>query len=340
MTKSYIGSLLRSVMGAPPAPARGSEEFLRLFKKHKAAIYRNLDLFGMSFAQLSFPLLYARCCAGYYAEERGEFLLVTNGRRHYALPLVSDRRAFVRAVLSLVDEGGRVMEFLEIPSMNNSPNRFPEFICETEALATLAGRRLKSYRRDVKRLEGAGVRVEEGIDEGVDEMLALNSQWYSDFEYRKGFKAERRAESEAIIRLASLHVGDRDLVRLFLATAPQVENGAATSLETRRLCGFLVTCRLSEKYWAGVLSRSLYEYSGLGNYLWQRAAQVYLREGVPLENDGTAGSDPALSAYKQRFASRLINSYRLRGRWLSRYRVFSGPRLRGLKEASQSSVFD
>jgi hypothetical protein len=40
---------------------------------------------------------------------------------------------------------------------------------------------------------------------------------------------------------------------------------------------------------------------------------------VPMENDGTAGSDPALSASKRRFASEQLSTYRLRGRWLSRY---------------------
>ena len=64
MTKTSIIPFLKSIRRSD---APGPEEFLRLFKKHKSAIYRNLDSFNMNFAQLSFPLLYGRCRAGYYA---------------------------------------------------------------------------------------------------------------------------------------------------------------------------------------------------------------------------------------------------------------------------------
>lgn len=316
MTKTSFIPFLKSG-GRSDAP--GPAEFVRLFKKHKSAIYRNLDLFGMNFAQLSFPLLYSRCCAGYYAEERPEFLLVTNHKRHFVLPLTGDRQAFMKAVLDLVGRGGKLTDFLAVPSMPHRPNRYPEFICETRFLATLPGRRLKSYRHDVRRLSALGIVVEEGLEQS-NELLALNSQWYADFEYRKGFKAERFTESETIISLASLHPDDKDLVRVFRALIPVSERASASPHKVWKLCGFLITCRLSETYWAGVLSRSLFEYSGLGHYLCQQAAQVYLQEGVLMENDGTAGSDPALSASKQRLASDLINTYRLRGRWLARYR--------------------
>lgn len=304
------------------ASDHASEEFLRLFVKHKSAIYRNLDLFKMNFAQLSFPVLYAKCCAGYHAEERAEFLLVTNAKRHSVLPLVDNWEAFLSAVTRLVSKGGRVSDFLEIPALLDRPNRYPEYICETEFLATLPGRKVKAYRYDVRKLEAMGVVIEEGV-ERADDLFRMNKQWYSDFEYRKGFKAERFSESEAIISLASLSPGDKDLVRVFRAVMPTYETASEPSRKIRKLCGFLITCRLSETYWAGVLSRSLIEYSGLGHYLWHKAAQVYLKEGVPMENDGSAGFDPALSFYKQRFASELINTYRLQRKWLSRHRELS-----------------
>jgi hypothetical protein len=202
--------------------------------------------------------------------------------------------------------------------VTHRPNRYPEFICETEFLATLPGRRLKSYRHDVRRLETMGVRLEEGT-EGAEELLELNRQWYADFECRKGFKAERLSESESIISLAAGSRDDRDLVRVFRALIPVCETTSVPVRRVMKLCGFLVTCRLTENYWAGVLSRSLFEYSGLGHFLCQLAARVYLSEGVPMENDGTAGSDPALSASKLRLASEQLSTHRLRGRWLSRY---------------------
>jgi hypothetical protein len=309
-------SLLKKAAARPPARDGGAEEFLRLFGGHKQAIYRNLDAFGMNFAQLSFPLLYARCRAGYRAEERPQFLLVTNRWRHFVLPLTGDRQEFLSAVAELVGRGGGVMHFLEVPHLPHRPNRYPEYICETEFMAALPGRRLKSYRYDIRRMEALGVRVEEGA-ERADELLELNRRWYSDFECRKGFRAERFAESEAIISLAVENRDDKDLVRVFRALLP----GGGGAAGEPKLCGFLVTCRLSENYWAGVLSRSLCEYSGLGHYLCQKAAQVYLREGVPMENDGTAGSDPALSASKERLASGQLYTYRLRRRWLPGYRV-------------------
>ena len=298
---------------------QNAKEFLCLFEKRKAAIYRNLDLFDMNFAELSFPSLYARCQAGYGVEERPEFLLVTNNRKHFVLPLVSDWQAFMNAVIELVGKGGKVMAFPEITSMPYRPNRYPEYICETEFLATLPGRKVKAYRYDVRRMEATGIVVEEGM-EGADDLFRLNERWYADFEYRKGFRAERFAESEAIISLASLYPDDKDLVRVFRAVIPKYETTTETPQRTAQLCGFLITCRLSESYWASVLSRSLFEYSGLGHYMWQKAAQAYLKEGVPMENDGTGGFDPALCAYKQRFSSELINTYQLRGKWLSRYR--------------------
>ena len=317
--KTPFISLLKRSVTRPSVPGDGAEEFLRLFGKHKREIYRNLDSFGMNFAQLSFPLLYARCRAGYRAEERPEFLLVTNRRRHFVLPLTGDREEFLGAVLDLVGRGGKVTDFLEIPSVTHRPSRYPEFICATEFLAALPGRRLKSYRHDVRRLEALGVRVVEGLEE-ADELSELNRQWYSDFEYRKGFKAERYAESEAVISLAAVSRDDKDLVRVFRALVPVCETTSVPARRVMKLCGFLVTCRLTESCWAGVLSRSLCDYSGLGHYLIQRAALAYLREGVPMENDGAAGSDPALHASKQRFASEQISTYRLRGGWLSRYR--------------------
>ncbi len=316
MTKISIIPFLKS--GRRP-DAHGPAEFLRLFKKHKSSIYRNLDSFGMNFAQLSFPLLYSRCCAGFYAEERPEFLLVTNNKRHLVLPLTDDRQTFMKAVLELIGRGGKLTDFLAVPSMPHRPNRYPEFICKTEFLATLPGQRVKSYRNNVRRLSARGIVVEEGLEQ-ADDLLALNSQWYADFEYRKGFKAERFQESEAIISLAGLHPDDKDLVRVFRATIPVCERASEAPRRVRKLCGFLITCRLSESYWAAVLSRTLFEYSGLGHYLFQEAARLYLQEGVLMENDGAAGSDPALSATKQRLASDVINSYRLRGRWLARYR--------------------
>jgi len=311
-------SLLKKSVTRQSAPGDCAEEFLRLFRKHKQAVYRNLDSFGMNFAQLAFPLLYSRCREGFHAEERPEFLLVTNYRRHYVLPLTNDRAAFLCAVIELVRKGGRVTDFLEVPHMPNRPSRYPEYVCRTEFLANLPGRRVKAYRYDVRKLEAMGVRVEEGLAD-AGELLELNRQWYSEFERRKGFKAERFSEAEAVVSLADLCRDDHDLVRVFRALAPVCETASVPARRTLKLCGFLVTCRLSENYWAAVLSRSLFEYSGLGHYMWQRAAQVYLREGVPLENDNSAGFDPALSAYKERFSSQLISPYHLRAGRLSRF---------------------
>jgi len=316
MAKTSLVSFFKSLKRAPP-PGHAPEEFLRLFTRHKPAIHRNLDLFQMNFAQLCFPMLYARCRAGYHAEERAEFLLVTNRRRHYVLPLTDDWPAFAGAVLKLVGVGGRVMAFPRITSAPNRPGRYPEYVCETEFLATMPGRKLKTYRRDAKNMEARGVVVEEGSG-GADELLRVNRQWYADFENRKGFRAERFSESEAIISLSGLGLDDHDLVRVFRALAPG--DGAARGANgraPRKLCGFLVTCRLSDTYWACVLSRSLSECSGVGHYLWHRAARVYLKEGVPLENDGTSGSDPALSAYKQRFSSELLYPHQLWRKWLA-----------------------
>lgn len=301
-----------------PSPCGdGPDEFVRLFARHKRAIYRNLDSFGMTFSQLSFPLLYAKCRAGYCAEERAEFLLVTNRRRHYLLPLVDDWQAFAGAAIDLAREGGRVMAFPEVASVPHRRGRHPEYECETEFLATMPGRKLKTYRRDARNLEEAGVRVEEGPGP-ADEMLGMNARWYSEFEARKGFRAERFAESEAVISLASLGPGDKDLVRVFRAVTGGGD-AARGGRPPADCCGFLITCRLSETYWAAVLLRSLSEHSGVGHYLWHKAAQVYLREGVPLENDSTSGSDPALTAYKRRFSSGLIYPYEFWGTWLSRF---------------------
>ncbi|HKQ51563.1 MAG TPA: hypothetical protein VJT74_04285 [Pyrinomonadaceae bacterium] len=316
--KSSLVSLLKKSVARPAVAGDCAEEFLRLFRKHKQAVYRNLDAFGMNFAQLAFPLLYSRCREGFHAEERPEFLLVTNHKRHFVLPLTSDRQAFLGAVVRLVSKGGRVTDFLEVPHMPNRPSRYPEYVCETEFLAHLPGRRVKAYRYDVRKLEAMGVRVEEGLAE-ADELFELNRQWYAEFEQRKGFRAERFAEAEAVVSLAAACRDDRDLVRVFRALAPVCETASVPARRTLKLCGFLVTCRLSESYWAAVLSRSLFEYSGLGHYMWQRAAQAYLREGVPLENDNSAGFDPALSAYKERFSSQLISPYHLRARRLARF---------------------
>lgn len=321
MTKTSLIPFLKSLKRSPRF-GDDTEEFLRLFSKHKAAIYRNLDLFKMNFAQLCFPLLYARCRGGYYTEERPEFLLVTNTKRHYVLPLTDNRQAFINAVADLVGKGGKVKAFPKIDSMPCRLNRYPEYICETEFIASLHGRRVKAYRRNVRKMEAMGIVIEEGL-ECADELFEMNRQWYSDFEYRKGFKADRFSESEAIITLASLKPGDEDLVRVFRAVIPNYETVSEPRRKMTKLCGFLITCRMSETYWAAVLSRSLFEYSGLGHYLWQRAALAYLKEGVPMENDNTGGPDPALCAYKERFASELINTYQLRSKWLSRYRVFS-----------------
>lgn len=315
MTQTPITRFLNTPRPSSPRGG-GPEDFLRLFKKHGPAVYGNLGLFGMNFMQLSFPLLYARCRAGYRVVERPEFLSVTNGRRHYVLPLVDDWRAFLGAVVELVGGGGRVMSFPKVASMPNRPNRHPEYVCETEVLADMPGRKLKRYRRDAQRLEGAGVRIEEGPGR-ADELFALNARWYSDFEERKGFRAERLAESEAVISLAALAAGDDDLVRVFRAVVPGGERESEAGRRGTKLCGFLVTCRLSETFWAAVLSRSLVDYSGVGHYLWHKAAQVYLREGVPAENDGTGGGDPALGAYKQRFSSGLIETHQLWSGWLS-----------------------
>lgn len=318
MTKTPVTSFFRS-LSRSSLPGYDPKEFLHLFVKHKPAIYRNLDLFGMNFAQLCFPLLYARCQAGYRAEERREFLLVTNNRRHYVLPLTNDWQAFLSAVIDLVGEGGRIMAFPQIASMPNRAQRYPEYACETEFLATMPGRSVKDYRREARKLEAAGIVIEEGF-EGAADLFMMNRQWYSDFEERKGFRADRFPESEAIISLSGLGLADTDLVRVFRAVRHDHEiTSGPPARKTARLCGFLITCRLSENYWAAVLSRSLFEYSGLGHYLWHRAAQLYLREGVPMENDNTSGSDPALRAYKQRFSSELIYPYQLWSKWLSRF---------------------
>lgn len=314
MAKTSIIPFLKSLRRpAPTGDAAG--ELLRLFVRHKPAIYRNLDLFGMNFSQLSLPLLYARCRAGYVAEERAEFLLVTNRRRHYLLPLTEDWQAFVGAAVGLAREGGRVAAFPKLDSMPHRRGRYPEYDCETGFLAAMPGRKLKTYRRDAKNLEGAGVRVEEGPGP-ADELLGMNRRWYADFEARKGFRAERFAESEALISLSCLGLDDKDLVRVFRALRP---GRGAERHAPEEFCGFLLTCRLSETYWACVLSRSLSEHSGVGHYLWHKAAQVYLGEGVPMENDNTSGSDPALSAYKRRFSSGLIYPYEFWGTWLSRF---------------------
>src|SRR5215213_634277 len=165
-------SLLKKSVTRQSAPGDCAEEFLRLFRKHKQAVYRNLDAFGMNFAQLAFPLLYSRCLEGFRAEERPEFLLVTNRKRHFVLPLTSDRRVFLDAVIELVCKGGRVTDFLEVPHMPNRPSRYPEYVCRTEFLANLPGRRVKAYRYDVRKLEAMGVRVEEGLDE-AGELLGM-----------------------------------------------------------------------------------------------------------------------------------------------------------------------
>lgn len=200
--------------------------------------------------------------------------------------------------------------------MPHRRGRYPEYECETEFLANMPGRKLKTYRRDAKHLEEAGVRVEEGPP-SADEMLGMNARWYAEFEDRKGFRAERFAESEAVISLSSPGPGDKDLVRVFRAVTggdAAREGGPAADF-----CGFLITCRLSETYWASVLLRSLSAHSGVGHYLWHKAAQVYLGEGVPMENDSTSGSDPALTAYKRRFSSGLVYPYEFWGTWLSRF---------------------
>jgi len=315
VTKSPIIRFLKTP-GRSSSSGHDAKDFLRLFKKHRPAIYRNLALFEMNFMQLSFPMLYARCRAGYRAVERPEFLSVTNDRRHYVLPLTNDWRAFVAAVIELVGRGGRVMSFPKIDSMPNRSNRHPEYVCATELLADMPGRKLKKYRRDAQRLEAMGVRIEEGAGQ-ADDLYEMNTRWYSDFEERKGFRAERLPESEAIISLAGLAPGDNDLLRVFRAVIPVDAAASETHRKTTKLCGFLITCRLSETFWASVLSRSLTDHSGVGHYLWHKAAQVYLEEGVPLENDGTDGGDPALGAYKQRFSSGLIHTHQLWSGWLS-----------------------
>jgi hypothetical protein len=208
------------------------------------------------------------------------------------------------------------MSFPKIDSMPNRSNRHPEYVCATELLADMPGRKLKSYRRDARRLEAMGVRIEEGAGQ-ADDLYGMNTRWYSDFEGRKGFRAERLPESEAIISLAGLAPGDNDLVRVFRAVIPVDEIASETHRKTTKLCGFLITCRLSETFWASVLSRSLIDCSGVGHYMWHKAAQVYLKEGVPSENDGTDGGDPALGAYKQRFSSGLVHTHQLWSGWLS-----------------------
>lgn len=319
-TKSSLISFIKS-LNRSGTPSTEPQEFVRLFRKHKRVIYRNLDLFKMNFAQLCFPLLYARCRRGFYAEERSEFLLVTNGRRHFVLPLTDDRQAFMNATRSLIKGGGKVMALPQIASMPwLRPNRYPEYLCETEFLAKLPGRGVKAYRHDVRKLEAMGMVVEEGLAE-CDELYRMNERWYADFESRKGFRADRFAESEAVIELACSDLVDADLVRAFRAVLPDDEGAATESSRKRgKPCGFLITCRLSDTYWSCVLSRSLYEYSGLGHYMWQKAAQAYLKEGVPMENDNTGGPDPALCSYKQRFSSGLINTYQLSSsKWFSRF---------------------
>jgi hypothetical protein len=317
--KSSLISFIKSLNRAGVSVTE-PQELLRLFRKHKLAIYRNLDLFEMNFAQLCLPLLYARCQRGYRAEERPEFLLVTNGKRHFVLPLTSDKQAFMKAVRDLIKSGGKVMALPQLASMPLlRPNRYPEYLCQTEFLATLPGRRVKAYRHDVRKLEAMGMIVEEEQGQ-FDELSRMNKQWYADFESRKGFRADRFEESEAVIELACSGLGDIDLVRVFRAVITSDEEWSASSRKAGKLCGFLITCRMSEAYWACVLSRSLSEYSGLGHYMWQKAAQVYLKEGVPMENDNTGGPDPALCSYKQRFSSELINTYQLRGsKWFSRF---------------------
>ena len=315
VTKTLIARFLKTPGRASPS-GHDAEDFLRLFKKHRPAIYSNLALFEMNFIQLSFPLLYARCRAGYRAVERPEFLSVTNDRRHYVLPLTNDWRAFVAAVIELVSKGGRVMSFPKLDSMPNRSNRHPEYACATELLANMPGRKLKTYRRDAQKLEELGVRIEEGPGP-ADDLYGMNKRWYSDFEERKGFRAERLPESEALISLAGLAPGDDDLLRVFRAVIAGDEMASESQRKTAKLCGFLITCRLSETFWASVLSRSLIDHSGVGHYMWHKAAQVYLKEGVPLENDGADGGDPALGAYKRRFSNGLIQTHQLWSGWLS-----------------------
>jgi hypothetical protein len=141
--------------------------------------------------------------------------------------------------------------------------------------------------------------------------LQLNAQWYSDFKRRKGVKAERLGEAKAVIRLGGSGLEDVDLIRVFRVLMPEDDgtDGVSANLTLR---GFLFTCRLSETYWGAVLSRTRREDPMVGTYMWHKAAQVYLREGVPMENDSHGGIDPALGEYKRKFCSRLVTPCQLR----------------------------
>jgi hypothetical protein len=104
---------------------------------------------------------------------------------------------------------------------------------------------------------------------------------------------------------------------VFRAVIPADGVASETRRKATKLCGFLITCRLSETFWASVLSRSLTDHSGVGHYMWHKAGQAYLQEGVPAENDGADGGDPALGAYKRRFSDGLIHTHQLWSGWLS-----------------------
>ncbi len=202
----------------------------------ECAFYFNNSLFLLSRIENS---------PGWSVERRAEVLLVHAGDEWSAvLPLTRDRGAYAEAVVEQLEVGKTVLRVprwlssqIEAAGRHEAQLMWPDYVCKTEDMQTMAGRRLKGIRQRLAKLDRGGELMLVLLDaEHQAEAGELARLWYS----------QRRT----VLKTMYLFKENVWLFEHWAAVSKRIASAFGVGvLHGGRLVAVNLTCPLSDTYW-------------------------------------------------------------------------------------------
>jgi Phosphatidylglycerol lysyltransferase, C-terminal len=285
---------------------------LELFASLHADIVAARDAVGHLSYWANPLMVLGRVAAGGFTPERyDDVLYVYAGPHRYVLPLLPDRGSFYMGVIAAVRRGvaldglpGWVLQGTPLATTGTVTERWVEFLAETTAIQTYAGKRFHSTRNLINRLRGMGeVAVVDLLETTVQERLALNALW----------EDQMRERGQKIVE----HGSTGWLLEHWPWVAEHVAGAVGRGVRLDgRLVALNLSARLSETVW--VCNTEKYDRSipGANHLAFQAAALCFDAAAIPTEQDGPGshqsdGLAEGLSLQKHRIATRVYTPWRL-----------------------------
>jgi hypothetical protein len=252
----------------------------------------NLEALGIPAFGLSVLTLAQDFAYGVTEEVRPDCILLRRDGKTKILPLVSDWTEFEpvlkREAAAL--PSGSLLGFVPESWAKDPTNGFEivashrEFVFHRESVAAMVGSSLKEYRKDVRSLLKAGVRVEPIGPANIDRVLACNDRWFAG-KKKRGRKTYYRGRTlwtfenlSALQALGVRHIAlvlDDDVV------------------------GYGVASRIGASWAVFTFGRGDRVPRGVAPYLKSEMAKLFPdRQWI---NAGPAVRKPGLASFKERF---------------------------------------